>query len=73
MQDGHETRLDSERSIYYVLEKLYRSEQDQEVENLRKQIKELEIEIKGRRRRRDREGSSDDPEYIEGSMAGSSH
>ena len=73
MQDGHETRLDSKRSIYYVPEKFYRSEQDQEVENLRKQIKELEIEIKGRRRRRDREGSSDDPDYIEGSMAGSSH
>ena len=54
MQDGHETRLDSKRSIYYVPEKFYRSEQDQEVENLRKQIKELEIEIKGRRRRRDR-------------------
>ena len=39
MQDGHETRLDSERSIYYVLEKLYRSEQDQEVENLRKKLR----------------------------------
>ena len=73
MQDGHETRLHSKRSIYYVPEKLYRSEQDQEVENLRKQIKELETEIKGRRRRRDCEGSSDDPDYIEGSTAGSSH
>ena len=34
MQDGHETTLDLERSIYYVPEKLYRSEQDKEVENL---------------------------------------
>ena len=73
MQDGHETTLDLERSIYYVPEKLYRSEQDKEVENLWKQIKELEIEIRGQHRRRDREGSSDDLDYIEGSTAGSYH
>ena len=41
MQDGHEIRVDSdeassqgERSVSYVPEHSYRSEQDQEIENL---------------------------------------
>lgn len=56
MQDGHETRLNSnegslqgKRSVSYVLKHSYHSEQDQEIENLRKQVRELEIEIRGRR------------------------
>lgn len=75
MQDGHETRLNSnegssqgKRSVSYVLKHSYHSEQDQEIENLRKQVKELEIEIRGRRWRRDREESSSDPDYIGGTI-----
>jgi len=33
------------------------------LENLLKQVKELEIELKGQHRRKDREGSSNDPNY----------
>nr|POE46355.1 hypothetical protein CFP56_55215 [Quercus suber] len=80
MQEGHQTRLDSdkgssqgERIVSYILEQSYCSKRDQELENLRKQVKELEIELRGRRRRRDREGSSDDPNYTGGGTRESSH
>ena len=52
MQDGHEMRLDSnegslqgERSVSNVPEHSHRSKWDREIENLRKQVRELEIEI----------------------------
>lgn len=35
----------------------------QELENLRKQVNDLKIELRGKRCRRDREESSDDPNY----------
>ena len=80
MQDGHKTRSDSdewslqgERSVSNFPEHLYCSERDHEIENLWNQVKKLEIEIRGQRRRRDHEGSSSDPNYEGGSMAGSSH
>ena len=80
MQDGHETRFDldewslqGERSVSNVPEHLYCSELDREIENLRNQVKKLEIEIRGWRRRRDRKGLSSDPNYEGGSMSGSSH
>lgn len=80
MQDGHQTRPDSdegslqgERTIFYALEQSYRSEQDQGLENLRKKVKELEIEIRGWHCRRDRERSSDNPKYTGGGTARSSH
>nr|POE83528.1 hypothetical protein CFP56_48261 [Quercus suber] len=70
MQDGNQTRLDSdegssqgERTIFYAPEQLYRNERDHWLENLRKKVKELEIEIRGWHCRRDREGSPDDPNY----------
>ena len=54
MQDGHETRLDSDegflqgkRLVSYVIKHSYHSERDQEIENLRKQVREVEIEIRG--------------------------
>ena len=54
MQDGHETRLDSDkgflqgkRLVSYVIEHSYHTERDQEIENLRKQVREVEIEIRG--------------------------
>ena len=60
MQDEHETRVDSDKAssqgkrlVSYIPEHSYHSERDQEIENLQKQVKELEIEIRGRRRRRD--------------------
>ena len=53
-QDRHETRLDSdegslqgERSVSNVHEHSYHSEFDREIKNLWKQVKELEIEIRG--------------------------
>ena len=73
MQDGHETRVDldeatsqGERSVSYILEHSYHSERDQEIENLQKQVKELELEIRGRHRRRDREESSCDQGFTGG-------
>ena len=74
---GHETRLNSdegslqgERLVSYVPEHSYHSEWDQEIGNLRKQVKKLEIEIRGRRQRKDREGSSSNPNYTRGSTTG---
>ena len=49
--------------ISYIPERPYRSDQLRELENLRKQDNDLEIELRGRNRRRDREDSSDDPDY----------
>ena len=43
------------------------------MENLLKQVKELEIELKGQHRRKDREGSSNDPNYTGGNTGESSH
>ena len=75
MQDGHETRLDSDkgflqgkRLVSYVIEHSYHNERDQEIENLRKQVREVEIEVKGQRQRRDYEGLSSDPNYTGGSI-----
>lgn len=70
MQDGHETRLDSdkrssqgERSVFNVPEHSHRSERDRKIENLQKEVKKLQIEIKLRSRRRDPDGSFSDPDY----------
>nr|POE94175.1 hypothetical protein CFP56_17505 [Quercus suber] len=53
MQDVHEMRLDSdegslqgERSVSNVPKHSHHSEQDREIENLQKQVRELEIEIR---------------------------
>ena len=80
MQDGHETRLDldevslqEERSVSNVPEHSHRSERDHEIENLQKQARKLEVEIRSRCCRKDREGSSGDLDYEVGSMAGLSH
>ena len=80
MQDGHKTKVDSnkgsshgERSVSYVPERSYRSELDQEIENLRKQVKEQELERRGQRQRKDREESSSDPNFTGGSTGESSH
>ena len=49
---------------------MYHNERDQELWNLRKQVKELEIKIREQRHRRDREMLSDDPDYTGGETAG---
>ena len=71
MHDEHETRVDSdggsshgERRVSYILERHHRSDRLRELENLRKQVNDLEIELRGRNRRRDQEDSFDDPDYI---------
>ena len=48
----------------YIPEQSRRSDQERELKNLRKQVKDLEIELRGRCRRRDHEDSFDDPNYI---------
>ena len=60
MQDGHETRVDSdkgssheERTISYVPERSRRGDRQRELEKLRKQVNDLEIELKGRHRRKE--------------------
>ena len=75
MQDGHETRVDSDDASSHGerLVSSYHSEQDQEIENLRKQVKELEIETREQRRRRDQEESSSDLEFTGGSTGKSTH
>lgn len=70
MQDGHETIVDSdegssqgERSVSNVPEQSWRRDRLRELENLYKQVNDLEIELRGRRHRRDWEGSSDDLDF----------
>ena len=80
MQEGHRIKLNldegssqREQIVSYVPEQSYCSKWDQELENLRKQVKELEIELRGWHCRRDCEGSSDDPNYTGGGTGESSH
>lgn len=50
----------------YVPERSYRGGELRELENLRKRVNDLVVELRGRHRKRDREDSSDDPDYIAG-------
>lgn len=70
MQDGQDTRVDfdegpsqGEQIVYYIPKRPRWRDQLQVLENLWKQVNDHEIELRGRRRRRDREGSFDDPDY----------
>lgn len=47
--------------LSYISEGSYRSNRELEMENLRKQVKELEIYLRGQHYRRNREGSSKGP------------
>ena len=60
MQEGYQTRHDSverssqgERIVSYIPERSHCSDRKRELENLQKQVKDLEIELRGRRRSRD--------------------
>nr|POE63911.1 hypothetical protein CFP56_01949 [Quercus suber] len=71
MEDGHETWVDSdegfsqgERTVSYVSERSCCRNRMRELENLWKQVNDLEIELRGRHHRRDREDLFDDPNYI---------
>lgn len=78
MQERLETIVDSdkgssheERMVLYIPERPHRSNRLRELENLCKQVHDLEIELKSRNRRRVREGSSNDPDYApDGSSSG---
>ena len=81
MQEGYHTRHDSnegssqgEWNVSYILEQSRLSDQEQELKNLRKQVKDLEIELRGRCCRRYYKDSSDDPNYtgVESSHGGGS-
>ena len=81
IQEGYHTRHDfNERSsqgewnISYIPEQSRCSDREQELKNLQKQVKFLEIELRGRCRRRYNKDSSDDPNYtgVESSRGGSS-
>lgn len=70
MQDEHETILDSdegslqgERTVSYIPKWSQRIDRLRELENYRKQVNDLEVELRGKHCRMDREGSSDDPNY----------
>ena len=59
MQDGHETRVDlnegssyGKRTVSYVPEQSCRGDRQKELENLRKQVNDLEIELRGQHCRR---------------------
>ena len=47
----------------YIPKRSRRRDRLRELENLKKPVNDLEIELRGRCRRRDREGSFDDPDY----------
>ena len=60
VKEGHQTRHDldkgssqRERIVLYILEQSRLNDWERELENLQKQVKDLEIELRGQRRRRD--------------------
>ena len=60
MHNRQETRVDSnegsshrEQTVSYILERPHRNDQLRELENLRKQVNDLEIELRGWNCRRD--------------------
>ena len=60
VKEGHQTRHDldkgssqGERIVLYILEQSRLNDRERELENLQKQVKDLEIELRGQRRRRD--------------------
>ena len=60
VKEGHQTRHDldkgssqGERIVLYILEQSRLNNRERELENLQKQVKDLEIELRGQRRRRD--------------------
>ena len=60
VEEGHQTRHDldkgssqRERIVLYILEQSRLNDRERELENLQKQVKDLEIELRGQRRRRD--------------------
>ena len=63
MQDGHETRVyldegssEGERTMSYIPKRSRQRDRLRALENLRKQVNYLEIELKGRRCRKDQLG-----------------
>ena len=70
MQDRHETGVDSkkglsqdERFVSNIHKRSRQRDRQRELENLHKKVNDLEIELRGRRCKKDREGSSDDLDY----------
>lgn len=60
MPDGHETKVDSdegssqgERTVSYVVERSCQEDRQRELENLQKQVNDLEIELRERHQRRE--------------------
>ena len=76
MQDGHKTRVDlnegssyGERTVSYVPEQSYQGDRQKELENLRKQVNDLEIELKGQHCRRKQDDLFVDLDYISGASS----
>ena len=71
--DSDDGSSQGERLVSNVPQHSHRSKWDCEIENPQKQVREFEIEIKGRHQRRDHDGLSSYLDYDIGSMAKSSH
>ena len=76
MQDGHEMRVDSnegssqgERSMSYIPKHSRQGDHEKELENLWKQVNDLEIELRGQHWRREQDNSSFNPNYIPGASS----
>ena len=57
----------------YMPEGSYHSDWDREMESLRRQIKDLELEMRGRHQRRTPKGSSHDQDSVGGHIGGPFH
>lgn len=53
----------------YVLERSRRNDWVRELENLRKQVNDFKIKLRGQHHRREQEESSFDPDYIPGASS----
>ena len=59
--------------VLYMMEGSYHCDQDRELENLQRQVRELELEVRSERQRRSPEGLSYDHNSISAHIGRSSH
>ena len=71
--DLHTTSSRGERMVLYMMEGSYHCDQDRELENLQRQVRELELEVRSERQRRSPEGLSYDHNSISAHIGRSSH
>ena len=71
--DSHATSSQGERTLSYVLKGSNHNDRDSKLENLWRQVRELELKASSRHRRKAPEGSSHDQDSVSGHIGSSTH